>query len=296
MGFTRMLQKHKNTNFGFCPQRRLSRLFLTGFSSWHSVLSKTLFLLFFLLNSSFVLANSSCDDIPGKQNHKPLEMSEGVVCFVEQPAGDDPKVNEGLWTVVYFISHGRKPVLIGGELKNEDGTAGRIVDAFLLDVNHDGKDEVIVIQSITAHEPSADADSDYSGVFYFVSVYDKTDTGLSHNDRMTKWFGFGYSWLSNDNITYKFPYQTKQSIQQALKSPFVPLLVRDENMPVVVKKKSYLYDQSAGYYKSEKYLIAGDKATVSGHMGGWCVVDYSGGKEPLQKFMLCDDLKLDIAK
>jgi hypothetical protein len=109
---------------------------------------------------------------------------------------------------------------------------------------------------------------------------------LSHNERATNWFGHGYSWLSDGkNIVYEFPYQSSESVIQALTSPFAVLLARDELIPVIVKKKSFLHDSPNIEGKTKKYLIAGDKATVDEYRSGWCQVNYTGGKTPLQMWI-----------
>ena len=243
---------------------------------------KSLFYFLFLFSSELALAGATCTDIPGKQSHTPLKIKDGVVCFVEQIALDEQNNPADVKKVVYAIIQGHEPIKANnGELPSGGGyNSEKIVDAFTLDIDQDGKDEVVVIQFVEVRSTLAEPNS--SRKFYDVNIFSQEETNLTRNIRASEWFGHAYSWFSDGRkIIYKFPYMTQQSIRNALTSPFASLMIRDETIPVIVKYKSFLYEHSMVYGKPKKYLIAGDKATVDKYTAGWCRVNYTGGKQPL---------------
>ena len=251
--------------------------------------------IFTLLICGFARAEFTCDLIPGQQNHAPVVTKNGSVCFIEQPILEkDGKPSGAEEVAVYFIPRGHSPVKAEGRgLINDGDGPGKIDDAFMLDVDHDGNDEIVVIQCV---EPRT-SEAKRSGKFCSVYVFNYKDMSLHLNERASEWFGYNYSWLSDDHkIIYKFPYLTQDAIRQALNSPFATLIIRAEVIPVIVKQKNYLHYYSDGDSQSKKYLIAGDKATVDKYTAGWCRVNYSGGKEPLQMWMMCDALEVDKGK
>jgi hypothetical protein len=70
----------------------------------------------------------------------------------------------------------------------------------------------------------------------------------------------------------------------------------DEGKPAIVKQKNYLYKKPNNSDKTNKYLIAGDKVTVDQHEAGFCQITYTGGKQPLQMWIMCDALEADTGK
>jgi len=254
---------------------------------------KLFFSLLLLLFSGFVLAGAACEDIPGKQRHVPLKIKGGIVCFIEEPLLDEKSRERYADAIsVYFIPRGLKPVEAEGLGMSYDYDAGKIVEAFTLDVDRDGKNEVVVIHSFGIRHTQAEPNS--SGEVYDVIVFSNKKNILSRNDRATEWFGRSYSWFSDGKkVIYKFPYQTRHSVQQAMASPFSIFIVRDEVIPVIVKRKNFLYKSSYGEDITKKYLIAGDKGTVDKSEKGLCRITYTGGKQPLQMWIMCDALEVD---
>jgi len=259
---------------------------------------KSLFSLLLLLPSGLALAGATCADIPGEQRHAPLKIEDGedgVVCFVEGPSEDENGEEFVIAISPYYIRHGHQPVKAQGRLFPYDYDTGEIVDAFLLDIDHDGKKEVVVIHYHGVRTSQAEPNS--SGYVYSVMVYNLIDHVLRFDERSDKWFGSAYSWNTNENgFVYKYPFMTKESVIQAVNSPLASLMFRDETKSVIVKKKSYLYSFPYLDARTKKYLIAGDKGTVDKSELGLCRITYTGGKEPLQMWMKCDDLELDTGK
>jgi len=253
---------------------------------------KALFTLLWFLASGLALAASPCDAIPGKLSHAPLKIESGVVCFVEQPLLDEKGEKYADAISIYLIPHGLKPVEAEGRGLMYDYDAGKIVDAFSLDIDHDGKNELVVIHYHDVRYSQAEQNS--SGVVYSVYVFNQEKNSLNYNERATEWFGSSYSWFTNGkNKVYEYPYLTQKSVQKALSSPFISLMHQNKAISIVVKQKSYLYESSTVYGKPKKYLIAGDKATVDKYTAGWCRVNYTGGKQPLQMWIMCDALEVD---
>ena len=253
---------------------------------------KALFTLLWFLASGLALAASPCDAIPGKLSHAPLKIESGVVCFVEEPLLDEKGEEYADAISVYLIPHGFKPIKAKGRVFMYDQNAGEIIDAFLLDINHDGKNEIVAIHSYQVSPSQAEPNS--SGFAYSVYVYNQEKVGLNLNERATEWFGHSYSWFTNNkNKIYEYPYLTQKSVQKALSSPFISLMHKNKAIPVIVKQKSYLYEAPTVYGNPKKYLIAGDKATVDEYTAGWCRITYTGGKQPLQMWIMCDALEVD---
>jgi hypothetical protein len=249
-----------------------------------------------LIAGSFVQAASPCKDIPGTQNHTPLVSKNGAVCFIEQPVLDDATgqpVDGAKEIALYFVPDGRKPIMVEGRGLSSDGAPGTIADAFMLDVDQDGQNDVVLIHVLEPNHPEPNS----SGKFYSVEVFNQTASTLRRNERASEWFGYGYSWQSDGNkIIHEFPNQTQKEIRLAVASPFASLIVRDGVIPATVKHKSWLYDDSMVQTRTKKYLITGDEVTVSTVTSAWCEVNYTGGKKPLKMWLKCSDLEANAAK
>jgi hypothetical protein len=251
----------------------------------------SLLLLVFCKNA--FTANSTCDNIPGKQSYSPLKVNNGLVCFIEKSVVDERSKEkyEQQYINLYYVASGSEAVKVEDEGFLYDYNAGKIIDAFLLDVDHDGKNEIIVIHNFEIRHTLAEPNS--SGIYYGVYVFDQTETGLKRNLRASAWFGFTYSaFYQNQKVIYKYPFTNQYSVRQAILSPFAVLIMRDEIISVIVKRKTYLYDASTADNLTKKYLIAGDKGTVDKHENGLCRINYIGGKKPLQMWIMCDVLEL----
>jgi hypothetical protein len=133
-------------------------------------MNKALFSLLFLVLSGFAVADSSCENIPGELRYS-LETWDGAICIVEQDALDQKNNPGGVDTVVYTITKGNKPIKAeGGELFNDGGrNPGIIYAVFPLDINQEGKEEIIVMQYIEVRSSIVEPNS--SGTFYDVMVF-----------------------------------------------------------------------------------------------------------------------------
>jgi hypothetical protein len=250
-----------------------------------SKMSKIIFIFLLLFFTGFAQAESSCGDIPGTQSHAKLNTNDGDVCFVKQRVASSLEV-----IAVYFIPRGHDPVLAeGGELVGDGVTVGKIDDAFLLDIDNDGKDEIIIIHSL---EVQYSKNGSYRK-HYFVYVFNLRDGKISLNESASEWFG---SSQMSDNFSYSFPFTNRQLIQKSLISPYATFMISKEAISAVIRQKSYLYERAEISTKTKKYLIIGDKVSVDKYTADWCRVNYSGGKKPLQMWMMCDALEVDTGK
>jgi len=275
----------------------------------------------------------SCDDISGKNCYNKLtrllfslKMNEMRVCLKKQTAWDlctpfapdlqyrPPQEQEKIdncrdhvltahsthspddlpeTVTIYSIIQGRQPIAADGGVFELKGSQDEISDIVSLDINGDGKDELVVIRESNDYTKSQKTTYPRSTLrVYVVTVFDQGETGLHRNERASEWFGGDfYRWYSDAYTTaFDFPYITGVLVQGALKSPYAPLMVGDASIPVTVRCKSHLYEHPSLETKSNKYLITGDKATVDKYTAGWCRLNYSGGKKPLQMWMRCDGL------
>ena len=253
---------------------------------------KSLFSLFLLVFCKVAFANSTCADIPGKQNYPPLKVNNGLLCFIEKPVVDEKtkEVYSQQHINLYYVPFGGVPVKVEDEGFLYDHDAGKIVDAFFLDVDYDDKDEIIVIHNFEIRHSLAEPNS--SKIFYSVYVFNQTEPGLKRNVRASDWFGSAYSeFYQGKKIIYKYPFMDQTSIREAMFSPFVVLMLRDKIIPVIVKQKAYLYEAAIANKHTKKYLIDGDEGTVDKHENGLCRINYTGGENPLQMWIMCDALE-----
>ncbi|HGF4013757.1 hypothetical protein [Burkholderia cenocepacia] len=239
-------------------------------------------------------AESTCADIRGQQNYPPLNIGSGSICFIQEPVLD-PKTKESIGAdaiSLYYIANGGVPVKAEGRGLLYDDTPGKIVDAFSSSIDRGHTENIFVIHSMNVRSSLVEPNS--SGKFYSVSVFDLVDKKLRRDERASEWFGADYSWLSDGrNIIYKFPYQSRNDVLRAIDSQFSSLMSNGKKIPVVVNKKSYLFDDSSIKNKTRKYLIKGDHAVVEDVSAGWCRVNYSSGKAPLDMWIMC--ATLDVA-
>ena len=201
--------------------------------------------------------------------------------------------------VMYSITKGRKPVKTqgGGFISENENGYDKIVDITALDVDGDGKKELIVINEV--HLPGT-----VPSFNNIVTVFDLKGGILSRNKRASEWFGsgdrygrdrgrgYGDMYYCLDSI-YRFPYWNRIKVEKGLALPYASLIARDGSIPVTARRKSYLHELPAEDKKTEKYLISGDKATVDKYTAGWCRINYPGGKKPLQMWVVCEELLAD---
>jgi len=236
-------------------------------------------------------AKSTCTDIQGQQNYPPLTTSDGTICFIQEPVLDPKtKVQTGADAIsLYLIVGENVPVKADGRGLLYDDTPGEIIDAFSSSISPDYRERIFVIHSMNVRESLVESNS--SGKFYSVSVFNQTGNSLQRDERASDWFGADYSWLSDGRrIIYKFPYQSKRDVQLAMNSPFARLMGADELIQVKLKEKSYLFDGPNIKSQTKKYLIKGDRATVDKTTAGWCQVTYSSGQKPLEMWAPCNSL------
>jgi hypothetical protein len=261
------------------------------------------FALLALTGSSLAFGDTSCSVIDGDDARPSLSVDNGTICFKLQHLLDkkgNPLIDEDMQISVYFVQQEQEPIKIG-ELPYM-ATTGNIEDVFQLDADKDGKKDIIIIHSaeIRAYTGSCKASPWYS-----ISIYRQTESGFEYNRRASSWFGDGLDLAdgsaepdketcNNDKLIYVYPYKTRDVIEQALSSsPFSKLMTNAASLAATVVRKSNLYNGTTVEAKTKKYLIAGDKVMVDRVEADWCLITYTGGKKPLQMYVLCNDLKLD---
>ncbi|MGU7770292.1 hypothetical protein ACV229_08925 [Burkholderia sp. MR1-5-21] len=246
------------------------------------------------LMSGSACAKNTCADIHGAQSYPPLSIESGIICFVREQVLD-PKTgaqvgNEAI--SLYYIADGNSPLKAEGRGLLYDDTPGEIVDAFSLKIDQNYREKIFVIHSVEVRDSLAEPNS--SGKFYSVDVFDLTGNVLRRNERASDWFGTGYSFISDGaKMVYKFPYLSRLDVRRAIESPFASLMSGNGNIPVRVKFKSYLFELPNTSDKTRKYLIEGDRATVGKVTAGWCQVNFSGGANPLEMWLMCSALEIE---
>lgn len=250
-------------------------------------------LLLFIV-SGCACAESTCSDLHGKQSYPPLSVRGGIVCFVQKAILDDKTgASSGLDGIsVYYIANGNVPMEAEGRGLLYDDTPGEIIDAFSLRIGRDNHEKIFVIHYFEVRHSLVELNS--SGKFYSVSVFEPFGSVLRQDERATDWFGVGYGWLADgQKVVSKFPYQSRKDVLRAINSPFALLMSGSGSIPVKVRRKSYLFDESSIRGKTRKYLIKGDRATVEEVTAGWCKINYFGGGKPIKMWMMCVALDVD---
>lgn len=256
-----------------------------------ALMTKSIFVLATIVICGSACAESTCADIHGQQNYPPLNIGSGSICFIQEPVLDaKTKESTGADAIsLYYIAKGGVPVKAEGRGLLYDDTPGKIVDAFSSSIDRGHTENIFVIHSMNVRSSLVEPNS--SGKFYSVSVFDLVDKKLRRDERASEWFGADYSWLSDGrNIIYKYPYQSKFDVLRGIDSQFSSLMSNGNKIPVIVNKKSYLFDDSSIKNKTHKYLIKGDRAVVEDVSAGWCRVNYSSGKAPLDMWLMCTTL------
>lgn len=257
------------------------------------MIKNSIFLMIVIVSGS-VCARSTCTDLQGRQSYPPLNIKGGTVCFVQDSIlGDKTGVPVGLDGIsLYYVADGSVPVKAEGRGLLYDDTPGEIMDAFSLTVGRDRREKVFVIHSFEVRNSLVEPDS--SGKFYSVSVFEPIGNILRQDERSTDWFGVGYGWLSDGRkIVWKFPYQSRKDVRQAIDSPFALLMNGVNSIPVKVKSKAYLFDESSIRGRTKKYLIEGDRAMVKEVTAGWCKINYFGGAKPIEMWLMCSALDVE---
>lgn len=239
-------------------------------------------------------AEGACNDIRSQQSYPPLSTENGVVCFIQKaipdPDNEAPIGEDAIF--LYYVANGNAPVEAQGRGLLYDDTPGEIIDAFSLHTGRERRERIFVVHAVEVRQSLVEPNS--SGKFYSVSVFDVLERTLRFDERASDWFGANYGWLSDGRqVIYRFPYQSKKDVLQAIDSPFFRLIDRDEVIPVRIKVKSYLHEGPMIRYRTEKYLIEGDRATVDKASGGWCRVTYSGGPKSQDMWLMCSALGID---
>ena len=253
-----------------------------------------------LISSRLAIGGESCAVINGDDARASLSVSSGTLCFKLEhlldkqgnPIPDKGYENE-YQINVYLIANAR-PATKVTELPYL-ATTGKIEDAFLLDVNKDGKEDVIIIHS--AELSNAATGACHASPWYSIIVLKQTESYLEYDERASRWFDNGSDFCKYDifnTIVYIYPFKTRDAIKEAVAtSPVASFIVNNTPRAAIVKYKSWLYDDGVGGLKTKKYLIAGDKVTLDNVQANMCQVSYSGGKKPLQMWMKCSDLSLE---
>lgn len=102
-----------------------------------------------MLLSGSVCANGICAKLLSAQNHPPLSIKDGSICFVREAILDDEtNAPTGLSGIsLYYINNGSLPVRAKGRGLLYDDTPGEIVDVFSMNVGRDHKEKIFVIHS-----------------------------------------------------------------------------------------------------------------------------------------------------
>jgi len=254
------------------------------------MISRWFFAIIVLLSGS-VLARSACSDIHDKQSYPPLNITNGTVCFVQEPVLD-PKTNASIGAAsisLYYIFKQNAPIKAQGRGLLYDDTPGKIVDAFASSVDHGQQEKIFVIHEMEVRESLVEPNS--SGNFYSVAVFSLAGNALRRDERASEWFGADYSWLSDGRReVYKFPFLSRKDILLALRSPLAALISNDRPISARLKEKTYLFDGPNIRDITKKYFIKGDLVTVNKATAGWCQIKYSAERKPLEMWLACDAL------
>lgn len=253
----------------------------------------------------FSYAENSCDNINELKKeliYQTLPINNNEVIFFERKQ--------------YNMQGAEKPFdyrinIISFDCKSRDsqqidllpywGGAGKIKDAFK--IIWQGKVMFFVI--FEAPSPSA-SDIPYSSDYFFVFAYEKGSNGkFELNEKVSKFLGSAADVTDlvltdqaiESNYTgelpinaYSFPYKTKQEILSILKSDLFINWMEDKPITGKILQKTKL-QKIANYNAHERrYLIKGDKFTVTNVTAGWLAIDYQNPKKgKIAGWIMCKD-------
>ncbi|MCD7099391.1 hypothetical protein [Stenotrophomonas sp. MMGLT7] len=225
-------------------------------------------------------------NIPGlKEARKPIQSKKFSFCFFFTSA------NEGTTTAtstdpeaisVYFSSGKAQPEFLY-ELPYS-GTESIIEDAFLVTGRESERIAVI-------HSSDAPSTFEIAGRLYDVTVFDTSGKRPELDFSANKFFdGGGDLSGPNGNITYRYPYKTREKVISALHSPIYSA-ASEAPVSAIVTNKAFLYLEPSSREISKTYLIQGDVLSVEDATAGWCNVRYRGKSKSIIKWMHCEFLE-----
>ncbi|AMQ83076.1 hypothetical protein ACTJK3_01285 [Pseudomonas sp. 22105] len=250
-------------------------------------LFKSGFLISFCLYS---VASFACD-VPESQAYHSISTKDGAIVFdlvpIEGEASSDGS-NSQMGIDVNYIDCASRAKTLVGQLPYLADT-GQVRAAFFADVKGGSESELFVIHSVGIH---SDTGVKYSGEYYSVHVYKKSDDGYSRDERISKYFGEGGDILTDDykGFLYVFPYKDQLSVSNKLAT--TAFSKWNDGIPVqlTINKKAKIYSSPVFDDVTRMYLIAGDKVQQEAVEAGWLSVMFKTpkGKE-IRGWILCGD-------
>ncbi|GAB3052487.1 hypothetical protein [Stenotrophomonas tumulicola] len=234
-------------------------------------------------------ANASalpCDALPQEAASKPVEANGTVFCFVHaRPQDEAPgSAPSGPAAISVYASRQGAPATFVYELPYS-GTDSVVDDAFLANGRSAGEQVVII------HSSDAPSTFEITGKLHDVTVLDVSGKHPVVSEKARKFFDIGGDVAdASGNITFHYPYKTRQPVIAALDSP---IFNASASNPVAaqVKDKAFLYPEPDSRVASKAYVIKGDTVSVQDASGGWCQVSYQGKSKAIVRWMQCELLQ-----
>ncbi|WP_085579005.1 MULTISPECIES: hypothetical protein [unclassified Pseudomonas] len=245
-----------------------------------------------LLISFFLysIASFACD-VPESKAYHSISTKGGTIVFdlvpIESEAsGDGSSSQKGI--DVSYIDCVSKAKRLVGQLPYLADT-GQVRAAFFVDIEGGSESEFFVIHSVGIH---SDIGVKYSGEYYSVHVYKKSEDGYSRDERISKYFGEGGDILNDDyqGLLYAFPYKDQLSVINKLATPAFSKWNEGVPVQLTINKNAKIYSSPVFDDVTRMYLIAGDKVQQEAVEAGWLSVMFKTpkGKE-IRGWILCGD-------
>lgn len=144
-------------------------------------------------------------------------------------------------------------------------------------------------------EIRSDTGIPYSSAYHTVLAYTPDGLNSSLDRDLTDYFSFGADILENDNTKniYTFPYKTKTSIENELKSKSFKTLTHKESLHATISRKTQIYNEPIITENRNSHLINGDKILITKKQANWCNMNYETKKKKLiSGWIFCSNLSI----
>ncbi|QXI22757.1 hypothetical protein HU724_000320 [Pseudomonas iranensis] len=247
----------------------------------------------FSLLVSFCLSSvaSLACEVPESKVYHSIPTKDGAIVFdlvpIEDEASSEDSNNQVGIDVNYVDCLSKSKKLVGQLPYLAD--TGKVRSAFFSDVQGSSEKELFVIHSVGIH---SDTGVRYSGEYYSVHVYKKSESGYSRDERVSKYFGEGGDILADDyqNLMYEFPYKDQLSVSNKLATPAFSKWNEGVPVQLTINKKATIYSSPVFDDVTRMYLVSGDRVEQEAVEAGWLSIMFKTpkGKE-IRGWILCGD-------
>jgi hypothetical protein len=229
----------------------------------------------------------------GREIAYPSIVSQGVtICFVytETPQEYDGQLSRAADGVAVYAATDLGTLPMPFELPYA-GTAGMIVDSFVVADEMFGKEKLFVVHSFMTPRSW-----EVVGDIYSVSVFGIEAGVLVRDENASRFFGFGGDLIREEvGLRFSYPFKTRRDVELIIQSSLYRARVDQREISASVSEKAFLYEGALEPFvqvKAKKYLIKGDRVLVLDATAGWCKVSYGPPEKNIVMWLQCKSLSV----